>query len=158
MKEEKELFTESNSGLTIKEQVARYLAFYPLFIISVIVCVGGGIMYLRYAVPMYKASALVFVKNDKTGNTSTDLIKTAITGDPMKSNLDNEIQLMSSASLMGRVVNKNGFNISYFYVGKIRNTDLYLDAPFRLIPQALEDSNVSIKLTLLNLTNDGGMI
>ncbi len=158
MKEEKELFTESNNGLTIKEQVARYLAFYPLFIISVIVCVGGGIMYLRYAVPMYKASALVFVKNDKTGNTSTDLIKTAITGDPMKSNLDNEIQLMSSASLMGRVVNKNGFNISYFYVGKIRNTDLYLDAPFRLIPQALEDSNVSVKLTLLNLTNDGGMI
>lgn len=158
MKEEKELFTENNSGLTIKEQVARYLAFYPLFIISVIVCVSGGIMYLRYAVPMYKASALVFVKNDKTGNTSTDLIKTAITGDPMKSNLDNEIQLMSSASLMGRVVIKNGFNISYFYVGKIRNTDLYLDAPFRLIPQAIQDSNASIKLTLLNLTSDGGMI
>lgn len=158
MEEEKDLFSGNSSGLTIKEQVSKYLAFYPLFIISVILCVSAGIIYLRYAVPMYKASALLFVKSDKTGNNSTDLIKTAITGDPMKSNLDNEIQLMSSASLMDRVVNKNGFNISYFYVGKIRNTDLYLDAPFRLIPQAIKDSSKSLYLTLSDLNNEGGML
>ena len=158
MEEEKDLFNSWSGGLTIKEQVSKYLAYYPLFIISVIICVGAGILYLRYAIPMYKASALVFVKSDKTGNTSTDLIKTAITGDPMKSNLDNEVQLMSSQSLMERVVSKNGFNISYIYAGKIRNTDLYLDAPFRLIPQTIKDSSSPLSITLSNLSNDGGIL
>ena len=158
MEEEKDLFNSGSSGLSIKEQVSRYLAYYPLFITSVIVCVGAGMLYLRYATPMYKASELVFVKNDKTGNTSTDLIKTAITGDPMKSNLDNEVQLMSSQSLMERVVSKNGFNISYVYIGKLRNTDLYLDAPFRLIPQTIKDSSSSLLITLSNLNNEGGVL
>ncbi|MEP7250921.1 MAG: polysaccharide biosynthesis tyrosine autokinase [Ginsengibacter sp.] len=158
MEEEKDLFSGGSSGLTIKEQVSKYLAYYPLFIISIIICIGAGILYLRYAIPMYKASALVFVKNDKTGNTSTDLIKTAITGDPMKSNLDNEVQLMSSQSLMERVVSKNGFNISYIYLGKLRNTDLYLDAPFRLIPQTIKDSSSPLFITLSDLNNDGGVL
>lgn len=158
MEEEKDLFSESSSGLTLKEQVSKYLAFYPLFIISLIVCVSVAIVYLRYAVPMYKATVLVFVKSDKTGNSSTDLIKTAITGDPMKSNLDNEVQLMSSQSLMERVVNKNGFNISYFYKGDIRSTDIYLDAPFRLIPQGIKDSNTYVNLTLSSLNNEGGIV
>ncbi len=157
MEEEKELFAESTSGLTIKEQVSKYIAFYPLFIISIIICVAVGLIYLRYAVPMYKAKALVFVKNDNSGN-SGDLIKTAITGEPLKSNLDNEIQLMSSANLMERVVSKNGFNISYYFVGKVRNTDLYLDAPFRLIAQSIKDSNVSVSLIITNFNNDGGII
>ncbi len=158
MEEEKELFSESTGGLSIKEQVSKYLAYYPLFIISVVICLSAAIIYLRYAVPMYKATVLVFVKNDKTANSSTDLVKTAITGEPTNTNLDNEIQLMSSSSLMERIVNKNGFNISYFYIGKVRNTDLYLDAPFRLIPQVIIDSNEALNLTLSNLNNEGGTI
>lgn len=155
--EDKELFGGSTGGLSIKEQVTKYLSFWPLFIISIAVCVGAGIIYLRYAVPMYKATALVFVKNDKSGG-STDLIQTAITGDPIRSNLDNEIQLMKSASLMERVVTKNEFNISYYFVGKVRNTDLYLDAPFRLIPIFIKDSSSATSITIFNTDNDGGMI
>ncbi|MEP6583367.1 MAG: polysaccharide biosynthesis tyrosine autokinase [Ginsengibacter sp.] len=156
--EEKELYSGSSGGggLSIKENIRKYLAFYPLFIISVIVCVGTALIYLKYAVPQYRATALLFVKKDNKN--SNDLIETAITGDPLKSNLDNEIQLMNSTSLMQRVVSKNEFNISYIYLGNVRNTDLYKDAPFRLIPQEIKDSGSACAVKLSALNNEGGML
>ncbi len=157
MEEEKELYSESAGGLTIKEYVLKYLSYYPLFIISVALCVGAGLLYLRYAIPKYRATTLIFVKNDKKG-VSDDLIETALTGAPSRANLDNEVQLINASSLMERVVGKNSFNISYFHVGKIRKTDIYLDAPFRLIPQEIKDSNSIFSITLTRLTNDGGII
>ncbi|MEO8399545.1 MAG: polysaccharide biosynthesis tyrosine autokinase [Ignavibacteriaceae bacterium] len=157
MEEEKEFYSGNAGGLTIKEHLSKYLAYYPLFIISLIVCVGAGLIYLRYAIPKYRATALIFVKNDKKG-TPNDLIETAITGTPVATNLDNEVELLNSSSLMERVVSKNGFNISYFHVGSIRKTDVYLDAPFRLIPQVILDSNNFLSFTLTKLSSDGGII
>lgn len=155
--EEKELYGGTSHGLTIKEHVIKYLSYYPLFIISIIICVGAGLLYLRYATPKYLATTLLFIKNDKSGN-SNDLIETALTGTQARSNLENEIQLMQSGSLMERVVSKHGFNISYYHIGKVRETDLYLDAPFRLLPQTIKDSNISMSITLKNLNNTGGII
>ena len=155
--EDKELFGEPSHGLTIKEHVLKYLSYYPLFIISIIICVGAGLVYLRYATPKYLATTLLFVKNDNSGN-SNDLIETALTGAQPRSNLENEIQLMRSGTLMERVVSKHGFHVSYYHVGKVRETDLYLDAPFRLLPQTVKDSNNQMTITLKNLSNSGGII
>jgi capsular exopolysaccharide synthesis family protein len=55
---------------------------------------------------------------------------------------------------MERVVIKNQFNISYYKLGKFKRTDLYLDAPFRLIPQHLTDSTQSVAITINNIKND----
>ncbi len=153
--EDKELFSGSSSGLTIKEYLQKYLSYYPLFIISVVICLGSGLLYLRYAVPNYRVTTLFFVKKDNT-ESSTDLIKTAITGEPIRSPLDNEVQLLNSTSLMQRVVSKRGLNISYYHIGKLRDVDIYLDAPFRLIPQEIRDSGSALMLKLLNINNDGG--
>ncbi len=158
MEEEKELFGGGNAnGLTIKEQLRKYLAFWPLFVASFVICVGAGLMYLRYATPLYKADALIFIKSDKNA-VPGDLIQTAITGTPVRANLDNEVQLMSSASLLKRVVEKYGFNISYFRIGNVKNTDLYLAAPFRIIPQSIKDSSTFFSVTITNLTNEGGIV
>ncbi|MEO6221213.1 MAG: polysaccharide biosynthesis tyrosine autokinase [Ginsengibacter sp.] len=157
MEEDKELFGGNSGGPTIKEYISKYLSYYPLFIISLVVCIGTGIAYLRYAIPKYKATTLVFIKNNKN-SVSNDLIETALSGSSAGPNLDNEIQLISSGSLMERVVSKNRFNISYYHLGSVRKTDIYLDAPFRLIPQAIDDSDSFFSITLKNLNNDGGII
>ncbi len=157
MEEEKEFYSEKSGGLSIKEYVAKYLSYYPLFIISILLCVGTGLIYLRYAVPKYRATAKLFVKNDKKGG-ANDLIEDALMGDRASTNLDNEVELLNSSTLMEKVVSKSGFNISYYHVGKIRKSDIYLDAPFRLIPQAISDSSSFISLTLSSIDNEGGII
>ena len=155
--EDKELFSGGGGGLTIKEQVAKYLSYYPLFIICIVISVGAGLLYLKYAVPTYRVSTLLFVKKD-IKPAARDLVETALTGAPSPPNLSNEIALLKSNLLMQDVVSKNGLNISYFHIGKVRNADIYLDAPFRLIPQEIKDSGTVFSAKLLNINNEGGTL
>jgi len=40
----------------------KYLAFLPLFIVSLALCIAGGMIYLRYTTPKYTSSVQMLVK------------------------------------------------------------------------------------------------
>ncbi|MES1220250.1 MAG: Wzz/FepE/Etk N-terminal domain-containing protein, partial [Bacteroidota bacterium] len=155
--------TEKGSGFTIKEYFYKYLSYWPLFLILLFLCTTAGVLYTRYATPIYKANALILVKDDQSGGggaqTSEDLIRKALEGS-RPNNLDNEMQLLTSTGLMERVTAKNDFNISYYKLASIRKIDLYTDVPFQL--KLLSDLDTAgsepVDLTLSNLTNAGGTI
>ncbi|MCY7421204.1 MAG: polysaccharide biosynthesis tyrosine autokinase [Chitinophagaceae bacterium] len=161
MDEEKDLFSEKTSkGLSIKEIALKYLSHYPLFIISLVVCLGVAFLYLRYTVPKYKASTLIMVKGNQPSASQqqvNDLVGAAMSSQ-LQGNLNNELISLRSTSLMQKVVSKNGFNISYYHLGKFLKTDLYLDAPLRLIPSNILDSLKTFEITTKKLNNVGGII
>jgi capsular exopolysaccharide synthesis family protein len=153
----KEFFEENPaSHSTIKDFLLKYLSYWPLFIILMALCVGAGYLYVRYATPKYKITALVLVKDDQTNksNSPDDLIRNALNGEE-KINIENELQLMRSSNKIERVVLKNGFNIFYYKMATVRKIDLYHDAPFALIPQTIEDSNKQVDMRLSQLNNEG---
>ncbi len=158
--EDQDIFSANNTnagGFNVKDILHKYLSWWPLFIISFVVCFGIGILYARYSVPKYQANTLILVKSNQNGNAkgSSDLIEEALSG-KQQVNLDNEIQLLRSNSLMQRIVVKNGFNISYFKKGRFLQTDLYKDVPFLLIPQNILDSSSPFSLTVTSQTVKGG--
>ncbi len=161
MQEENELFTTSaGKGLSVKEIAFKYLSHYPLFIISLVICVGIGLLYLRYTVPKYVANTLILVKGNQGGQSATssnDLVGAALNS-KLQGNLNNELISLRSTGLMQRVVSKYGYNISYYHIGKFLRTDLYLDAPLRFIPQNIRDSSRSLEITVKNLTDNGGLV
>lgn len=154
--ENQDLFSQGANGPSIKEYLSKFLGNYPLFIISLVICIGGGIFYTRYTPPKYMATTSIFIKTDGgSGGNSEDLIESALSG-KSKVNIENDIQLISSSSLMERVVAKHQFNISYFRLGKFIETDLYLDAPFRLVAKVVNDSASSVRIVIKNIDNEGG--
>lgn len=154
----KDIFaSQGGSGFTLKEYVFKYLSYWPMFLISLAICVSAAEVYNRYATLKYRASVLILVKDDKaasSGRSADDLINNALTGE-VKDNLDNEIQLLRSTALLEKVVIKNQFNISYFKQGQFKKTDLYLDAPFRLVPQTIGDSSKAVTVNVQSFTSDG---
>jgi len=161
MHEDRDLFEGNVNGHTIKELLSKFLANYPLFIIFLVICVGGGIFYTSYTPPKYLATTSIYIKGNSDngsngGNSSGDLIEAALNGKPQV-NIDDQIQLIKSSSLMERVVAKHEFNISYFKLGKLVKTDLYMDAPFRLVMKNTADSS-SVSITLKGLNNNGGTV
>jgi len=155
---ENELFGETTGkadGMSVKDILKKYIAYWPVFILSSGIFIGGAILYLRKATPKYIASALILVKGEKKStSTQEDLISTALVA-TKSSNMENELQLMRSSGLMERIVLENQFNISYFILGRVKATDLYLDAPFRLIVQKITDSSKGFSVIIKSINNTG---
>ena len=148
----------SGSKLSAKEAVFKYLAYLPLFIVSLIIFLGTAILYIRYKQPLYKASVKVFVKGEERGsNRANDVVEVALSGGK-RVNLDNEIELMRSEALVDRVVRSNRFNINYYFKGKIKVSAIYKDAPFELVATKVNDSLKAYSFLVSNITSTGGTV
>ncbi len=147
--------TQSISKPTLKEVIYKYLSYYPLFVISFVICLGLALLYVNFTVPKYNTSALILVKSASVSSSqgSNDLVDKALSGGVP--NLQNDIMLLRSTSLMKKVVQKNNLNISYYKAGKFVQADIYHDAPFRLMPQFTGDMNSMLDLSIANTTTAG---
>jgi Uncharacterized protein involved in exopolysaccharide biosynthesis len=135
----------------------KYLAFLPLFIVSLALCIAGGMIYLRYTTPKYTSSVQMLVKSGETnpvyGNQG-DIVERALYG-PRDINMSNEIQKLRTIAVVKRAVEKNNFHIQYFNEGNIKTSNLFDQVPFRLVPVAIADSNASYKIRFTNMSPSG---
>lgn len=151
--EENGIFGEEKSTISIKERISGYLAYWPLFLVCTLVCLGAGVFYARYTVPKYMANVSFLVK--RADANSGDLIESALNGKG-QGNLNSEMLLINSAGLMQRTVAKHNFNIIYLKKGTILNIDIYRDAPFTLTALPLTDSNSTYNFYIKEINNSGG--
>lgn len=143
---------------SIKSILAKYAAYYPFILLSLAIFIGIGFYYIRMTPPKYEASTLLMIKtNEDSYYSSDDLVSNALSG-KQQANISREIVQLKAGILMNRVVAKYGFNTSYFLEGKVLTTEIYDNAPFKLIIKALKDSGSSIKLRLSELNEKGGSI
>jgi uncharacterized protein involved in exopolysaccharide biosynthesis len=121
----------------LRELLFKYLAYLPLFILSVVICVGVGYIYIKYTVPIYNASTLLLIKPGEDNTISqtpgNDPVSIALTGG-RKVNLDNEIEQLRSYPVIERVVKAGQFNLRYFTKGKINRYEIDKAGGFQLIP------------------------
>lgn len=149
---------ENKSKFSVREVLMKYLSYFPLFVLSMVLCVGAALMYIRYKVPIYKANVQVMVQNvSKSSSPQPDLITQAVSG-VRAINLDNEIQLIQSKALLKKVVIAGNFNILCSKEGNIKKSDAYKSTPFDFITLFVPDSSkiYTVKLTAYN--NTGGTV
>jgi len=131
------------SNLGVKDLFFKYIRFLPLFVLSLALALLGAYVYLRYATPIYSASGTLKVKNEKTGNSGgNEKLNQLIASDNSK-NIQDEIEVLRSRSLMARVVNALGLQTNYYGVGKIKSPNIYTLRPFSLQIAELTDSSGS---------------
>lgn len=135
----------------------KYLAFLPLFLVSLAVCVAGGLLYLRYTTPKYSSSVQMLVKSGETNpvyGQQGDIVERALYG-PRDINMSNEIAKLRSVEVVRRAVVKQKFHIQYFNEGNIKTSNLFDQVPYRLEPLYVYDSSRTHKLKFTNLTDKG---
>lgn len=135
----------------------KYLAFLPLFIITLVLSITAGIIYLRYTNLKYVSTTQILLKNSNdnqlTGRQG-DLVSIAMYGSS-DINLNNEIEKLKSVKVMTRMVVKHQFNIGYFNEGNIKTSNLHTTVPFRLVPVDIKDSSQTYRIKFTNLTGSG---
>ncbi len=97
---------QSEEGFDFRVILENLRTYWWLFALSVIVCVAGAFVYLRYATPVYNMSAKVLLQDSQKGGavlSPADML--ADFGMQSKvSNVENEMALMSSMTVVRRAV------------------------------------------------------
>ena len=130
-----ELEEIQNSDFNIKEEVEKYLNHWIWFVLGVSIFVIGAHLYIRYTVPMYRANASLIVKDDKKGNIASELgaFSDIAMFNGLKSNVDNEIEILKSRTLIKSTVEDLQLSISYFNIGRIKSEELYKTSPITFV-------------------------
>jgi len=130
------MMSEDNEDedFNVRETLEKYLIYWPWFVLGVFLCLSIAFVKLRYTTLQYKASTNILVKDDKKGGMLSELSAFADLGmgGSMKSNVDNEIEILKSRTLVESTVKKLELNVSILKKGKINTIDGYKDAPLEV--------------------------
>lgn len=123
-----------DSDFNIREQIEKYLFHWKWFALSGIVTLCMAFLYLRYATPLYRATATILVKDDKKGGLASELSVLSDLGvGNSKSNVDNEVEILKSRTLTHKTVNELHLNVNYISHGRVKSSELYKSSPIIVI-------------------------
>ena len=130
------------SEINLQEKIQDYTRHWVWFLLSVLVFLIGAYIYIRYSTPIYTASTKILVKDDKKGGIMSELeLFSDLEGLKLiKSNVDNEIEVIKSRTLSEMAVKTLGLNISYFGKGLIKTAELYENPPVRVVFEGMPET------------------
>ncbi|KGK29313.1 polysaccharide biosynthesis tyrosine autokinase [Cellulophaga sp. E6(2014)] len=125
--------TEANPDLNSFEQnnirsiIGKYLKFWPLFAISIIIAIAIIILYVRYyAENEYEVKSTILLKNVEAGQGFGELGDFANMGLVKNTHsLEDEIGILTSIGVIEEVISKNNYNINFYREGRIRDVSIY---------------------------------
>jgi tyrosine-protein kinase Etk/Wzc len=117
-----------------KEFLNKYTIHWRWFALGVSVCLILAFLYLRYTIPQYQASTTILVKDEQKGGMLSELsaFSDMGIGGGMKSNLDNEIEILKSRKLVESTVKKLNLNTTFIVKGNVVDREIYHDAPIEV--------------------------
>ena len=107
---------ESNSeNFNFKEIIYPYLFKWKWYLVTLLIGILFGILYLRYTVPTYNVSASILIKDDDKNDLVAQMsaISELSGGGSIQNKIENEIEILESRKLLSRVVKDLKLNVSY---------------------------------------------
>ncbi|WP_455961345.1 GumC family protein [Bacteroides bouchesdurhonensis] len=147
--------------IDLRELIFSYLSYWPWIITSVFLCFVGAWLYLYFTPPVYRVSGSIIIKDEKKeGNAGTaiGLENLGLGGMITASqNMDNEMEVLRSKSLLKRVVNDLELYITYKNEDEFPAQDLYKSSPVivSLTPQEADKLSESVLIHMKFSLVDG---
>ena len=127
----------NNEEINIKEERVdlkglffRYYSHWYYFLISLFVFSLISLAYIRYTTPVYSVSSTILIRDDNNTQLGAENILEGMELFSGKTNINNEIVVLKSFSLIDKVVNELALGVSYFQHGFLQSNELYKNTPF----------------------------
>jgi tyrosine-protein kinase Etk/Wzc len=140
----------------LKAFLDKYLSHWKWFLLGIFVSLLGAFLYLKYTLPQYQATTTILVKDEQKGGMLSELSAFADMGigGGMKSNLDNEIEILKSRTLVESTVKKLNLNTTLIVKGKIVDREIYQNTPIEVLfvdkTNHFYESTINLNFTELN--------
>lgn len=115
----------------VTQMLSKYITYWPAFLIFSVLAITGAYVYLRYATPMYEATATLIIKDEKKGyedkgEASLNMIGT-------KKIIENEIEVLQSRELMDNTVKNLHLYAPVSIEGKVKAISAYISSPLQIV-------------------------
>lgn len=130
-----------DENIDVRELLFKYVIYWPWFVGAVVACLVAAWVYLYMATPVYNISATVLIKDEKKGGGAGMLSGLETLGldgmVPSSQNIDNEMEVLRSRTIVKEAVEDLGLYISYTDEDEFPPGDMYKTSPVQvsLTPQ-----------------------
>ncbi|MBZ9728701.1 polysaccharide biosynthesis tyrosine autokinase [Salegentibacter sp. JZCK2] len=132
--------------INLREELDKYLKYWPWFVIGVILCVLIGFIYLKYTTAQYNTTASIIIKDEESKGPSSEMAAFAdlgFMGGLGASSIENEIGILRSKTLMTKTVKALDLNITYHDEAGVKSKELYTASPFKVEVLQLDEKGLS---------------
>jgi len=127
---------------------SRYIFYWPLFLVLILIFGISAIVYFRYATPLYEANATLIIKDEKKGTENSKGVD-ELNMINSKKIIENEIEVLQSRSIMENVVKNLHLYAPISQEGNIRTLSAYTLSPVTIIvanpDELIEAKNIKFK-------------
>jgi capsular exopolysaccharide synthesis family protein len=125
------------------------------FLITLILALICAFLYNTYTIPTYRVSTTLLINEGKKGELmgNSQFLEGLGLGTGIQ-NLDNQIMVLSSKTLIGNTLDDLPFDIEYYYRSLNNKVSLYPDSPIKIIPETADSLPRDIEFTIKFLDNN----
>ncbi len=137
----------------LKELIIKYVKYWYWFLLCFIVFTIFAYISLRYSIPLYDVSSTIVIsQEDNLSDAGLSVFKD-LGLDQSQDQIENEIQILKSKTLIKNVITKLDLNVQYFYEGRILEIEEYKNAAVE-IDFLVPDSILHKKSAIFNVRID----
>ncbi|KFC23238.1 GumC family protein [Epilithonimonas lactis] len=122
---------KSGKKINIKKELNRYLKNWYWILLSMLVFYTAAKVYLRYTTPQYLSKTTIqFPETKGKGSAALSDLQTLGVGVHGNEELQSEATAILSKPILARVVDSLNLNVSFYALGKIKELEMYPQAPY----------------------------
>ncbi len=119
-----------NSHWDYRLVVKLIFRYWYLFVISFLVFITLGNLYLKYVKPLYNVKTTILIKDKKNKQIIDDILSEYKL--ETDRNIYNEMEILKSYKLIGTTVKSLDWGVSYYAKGTIKELETYNQAPYKI--------------------------
>lgn len=141
---------EGDNGLTLRDIVAIVLNHWKWFVLSALICLLAGTLYVLHYTPVYSRSASILIKEDMKSSSALDVTSSFsdLGFGVSRVNVNNELVNFQSPDLMMSVVRNLDLDVNYSSKGTFHNIPRYGNSLPIKVSFLSVDFNESASLTV----------
>ncbi|QRX64168.1 polysaccharide biosynthesis tyrosine autokinase [Dysgonomonadaceae bacterium zrk40] len=121
---------EKEDLISVMEIATLFIKHWKWIVLGLLVALAAAFVYLRYTTPVYKvASSVVLKEEGRSGPSAMPGTLEEIAMMSSVSNVENELYILKSRSMIRSVINRLDLHTSYIVEGRIKSVDLYTQSP-----------------------------
>src|SRR6185437_4391269 len=148
---------EETEEVSVSDLLYKFIPYWPIFVLLLIITLTGAWIYLRYTKPVYQTTATLLIKDDKNAASNANDMMQAFDMFGSKKNVENEVEVLQSKTLMQQVVRDLHLYAPLFVQGRVLNQSAYIFSPV-VIEAKDPDSVIVVQKIPFSYKNSTGTV